>query len=41
MRQREESDYPATEFNAPVAIVPGRIAPSPRQGRNFTLNFLS
>lgn len=38
IRQRKESEM---EIYVPVAIVPGRIAPSPRQGRNFTLNFLS
>lgn len=38
IRQRKESEM---EISVPVAIVPGRIAPSPRQGRNFTLNFLS
>lgn len=38
VRQRKESEM---EISVAVAIVPGRIAPSPRQGRNFTLNFLS
>lgn len=38
VRQRKESEM---EINVPLAIVPGRIAPSSRQGRNFTLNFLS
>lgn len=41
IRKRKDSDYTAMEIKETVAIVPVRIVLSPRQGRNFTLNFLS
>jgi len=41
LRQRKDSSYAAIEISEAVAIVPTRIALSPREGGNFALSFLS